>query len=179
MLKPSTNTVKRPQIARALNNDQAMIRSYEELLKLLNPPFGHMHATNVSVTVTVLAANTPYEVGAGFTAGQLNNVNFYTATPYYLEITDPGTYFLSWSMSIDTANPLDQIEGGYMIDAVAKETSTSHTTVPAAGDASTIASTDIVDLSAGQKISLYVRNHTAARNIVMHHGTLTLYRLVV
>lgn len=176
METPTTPT--RQELGKFLPS-QRVIRAIEQLfewIRLLgDPPFGEMYVTNASIAVAVAAANTPYEVATGLTAGELNSVVF--GGGHYLAPEVSARYLVNWSMSIDTASPLDQIEGGIMIDGVDTGKGTAHTTVPAAGDASTIAGSTVVDVPANSQLSLYVRNHTAARNIEVQHASFTVAML--
>jgi len=176
METPTTPT--RQELGKFLPS-QRVIRAIEQLFEWIqllgNPPFGEMYMTNSSVTIAVAAANTPYEVASGLTAGPLNWMAFGGA--HYLAPEISAQYLVNWSMGIDTASPLDQIEGGVMLDGIDLTRGTAHTTVPAAGDASTIAGSLIVDAPANSQLSLYVRNHTAARDIEVQHATFTVTML--
>ena len=135
--------------------------------------YGSFYATNITLAVVVAAANTAYEVASSMTTGtDLRLMTFGGA--HYLQLERDGVYLIVWSMSIDTAIATDQIEGGFMIDGVASNIGTSHTSVPAAGNASAIAASAVVTLAALNQISLYVRNHSAARDIEVQHAALTV-----
>lgn len=138
-------------------------------------PYGEMYATNISVAIVVAAANTAYEVTSGMTGGLEYLMAFGGA--HYIQAERGGIYLANWSLSIDTAGALDEIEGGLMIGGVAQNNGTAHTTVAAAADASTVAANALLQIAAGDQISLFVRNHTAARDITVEHASLTLTRI--
>lgn len=134
--------------------------------------YGSFYATNIALTVVVAAANTAYEITSSMTSGpDLRLVTFGGA--HYLQLERDGTYLINWSLSIDTAVAADAIEGGIMVDGVASNVGTGHTSVPAAGLASTIAGSAILSLASLNQLSLYVRNHTAARDIEVQHASFT------
>lgn len=146
---------------------------------VITPPldlaYGELYATNATQVVVVAAANTAYEVTGGMTAGLANRVN--NGGAHYLEIVEAGVYQVIWSMSIDTAAAADEIEGGVMLNGGAQNNATSHTTVSAASGASSIAASGFFRVSQGDQVSLFVRNHTAARNITVEHIALTIWRI--
>lgn len=154
---------------------QRVIRAIEQLfewIRLLgDPPFGEMYATNTLITVAVTAPSVAYEVTSGLTSKSLNYMSF--GGNHYLVPEIAAKYLVTWSMSIDTATPLDAIEGGVMLNGVEVTGGTSHTTVPAGNSFSTISASTIVDAAALDQISLFIRNHTAARDISIEHASLT------
>lgn len=134
--------------------------------------YGSFYATNIALVVAVAAPNTAYEVGSSMTTGTaLRLMSFGGA--HYLQLERNGVYLVNWSMTIDTAIAGDAIEGGFMVDGTASEIGTAHTSVAAAAAASTISSSAVMPLSALNQLSLYVRNHTAARDIEVQHASLT------
>lgn len=137
--------------------------------------YGEMYATNISQTITVSASNTAYEITGGLTGGVVLRTTF--GGSHYLQVTDAGKYKVSWSLTIDTATVGDEIEGGIMINGTAQSNATSHSSVSASSEGEAIAATGIITLAANDQVSLFVRNHTGARNIVMEHGSLVIERL--
>lgn len=134
--------------------------------------YGSFYATNIALVVAVAVANTAYEVNSSMTTGTaLRLMSF--GGDHYLQLERNGIYLINWSMSIDTAIAEDAIEGGFMVDGTAIEIGTAHTSVAAASAASTISSSAVMPLSALNQLSLYVRNHTAARDIEVQHASLT------
>lgn len=137
--------------------------------------FGNMYADNITQTVTVSAADTAYEVTAGFTGGNTNEVTF--GGDHYLEVTYPGKYLVNWSLSAYTGTALDEIEAGLMINGAAQAPATAHMSMAAANEDMTVSGTAILDLAAADEVGLYVLNHTTNRNIVMTHASLTLLQI--
>ncbi len=137
--------------------------------------YGEMYVTNTTITVTVSASNTAYEVDNGLTGGELSGITF--PSDYYLQVPSDGKYHIFWSMSIDTSFVLDEAEGGIMLNGTASEKGTGHTTVQAGNSAGCISGSLILACSTNDTISLYVRNHTAARDITVEHASVTIRKL--
>jgi hypothetical protein len=154
---------------------QRVIRAIEQLFEWIsllgNNPFGEMFATNTTITVTVSAANTAYEIASGITGVTTNRMTF--GGSHYIQADIAGTYLLNWSATLDTSTAADEVEGGFMIDGVAQSNGTSHTTVSASNKGSCIAASAICTLASAQQLSIFVRNHTAARDIVVEHVSMT------
>jgi len=138
--------------------------------------FGSMYATNASITITVAASDTAYEVTSGLTSGgQLDGISF--GDSHYLETNYGGKFLIVWSMAIETGTANQDIEGGIMVNGTAIEIGTGHTSSATANKAHTIAGSLIQDLSANDQVSLYVRNQTLATDILVEHANLTLCRV--
>lgn len=138
--------------------------------------YGEMYATNISQTVTIALANTAYEITAGMTGGTVLRVAF--GGNHYLKVTDAGNYVCAFSLTLDTAIAADEVEGGFMINGTAQTNGTAHTTVSVANEGSTISATAILTLAANDEVSLFIRNHTAGRNIIVEHASLTINKLL-
>lgn len=136
-------------------------------------PYGEFYAVNTTITVTVGAANTAYEVNSGMTEGLTNLSTF--GGNHYIEVGRGGVYEVNWSMAAEASNPTDEIEGGFMVDGTAQSNGTSHTGSAAA--ANDIGATGLIKLSAGQQVSLFVRNHSGANDIDVEHATFTIKRI--
>ena len=139
-------------------------------------PYGELYATNASITVTVGAINTAYEITTGMTAGLTNLTEF--GGDHYIKVSRSGMYLINWSISMDTAVGSEEIESGYMINGTAQSNGTAHTTVPAGNKGSNTASTALAMLDPLDEVSLFVRNHDAAHDIVVEHAALTLVRVL-
>jgi hypothetical protein len=139
--------------------------------------YGEMYTSNTSTSVTVSVANTAYEISSGLSSGELSSdISF--GSNHYLLLSSSGKYHITWSMSIDTTVIGDEIEGGIMLNGTASEKGTSHTTVGISGDATNIAGSLILSCSSNDEISLYVRNHSAARNVTVEHASVTIRKLI-
>lgn len=138
--------------------------------------YGEMYATNISQTVTVGATNTAYELTGGLTGGTVLRVTF--GGSHYLQVTDAGKYKFHWSLTIDTTTAGDEIEGGIMVNGTAQGNGTSHSAVSVASEGEAVASCGIVTLAANDQVSLFVRNHTGARDIVVEHAALVIEKLL-
>jgi len=137
-------------------------------------PYGEFHGENINETVTVSVANTAYEIDIDNLTGGLTNLTTFVDSGgtynHALDVTKAGVYKITWDMSLETATAGDEIEGGIMVNGTAVVTKgTSHTYVAANSVSSTISASALLDLSAGDDVTLYIRNHTAARDIVIEH----------
>lgn len=138
--------------------------------------YGEMYGTNFSETITVASANTAYELTAGLTGGIQNRVAIGGA--HYLQVTDAGKYICNWSMAIESASAADEVEAGVMVNGTASDKGTSHTTVASASKSSAVAGSLMLELSANDQVSLFVRNHTAGRDITVEHASMLLDRKI-
>lgn len=138
-------------------------------------PFGHEFLNDLTgLTIPVAASNTWYEIdGAGttFTAGQLKNV---TQSDHYLVATTAGYYKADYCVSIDTANPGDEIAATVAVNGTANVSAHSHSTVAAGNSAAVVCGTTFLNLAASDQVSIVVANHTAARDIFVHHAQLSI-----
>jgi len=137
--------------------------------------YGNMYITNATVTVSVGSADVAYELTSGFTEDKVDGV-FMGSTGGYLQTNYGGNFLIIWSMSWDTSTPGDNIEGGVMINGVKSEIGTSHATI-ITGGANAAASSSIVTLVEGDKVSLYVRNEDNADDVVVEHASVTIIRI--
>jgi hypothetical protein len=138
--------------------------------------FGEMYIPGGGAqTVTVSIADTAYEITTGYTQGILQNSTFVS---HYLTAGEIGTYKVSWSFSLGTTVPLDSIEGGFMVNGVAQSNGAAHATVSSANASNTVSSNGLVVLAVGDEVSLYVKNHTAARDITVRHVSCIIERIL-
>lgn len=139
-------------------------------------PFGHMYGKNISQAVSILSANVAYEITAGATAGNLHNVTF--GGNHYLQVTYEGHYKVEYNVSLDTNTANDEIEIGVMINGTEATTDGgAHGTVSSANKSINLSGTCILDLASTNQVSLYVRNHTAARSVTVEHLNLSLVQI--
>lgn len=138
--------------------------------------YGEMYATNISVTVTVAASGTFYEVASGMTGGTVLRTTF--GGSHYLQVTDAGKYRIDWSMTIDSTSANDELEGGFMVNGTAQGNATSHSSVSASSEGEALAASGIVTLAANDQVSLCVRNMTAIRDITVEHASLVIEKLL-
>lgn len=145
---------------------------------LINKVHGGMYAYEVSQDVAVAAANTWYEVTTAVTTGpNLYRVSFANSHELIVELA--GRYLVNWSMAITTTQANDEIMGTFGVNNVAVDAGASHGTVKTGAAFVSVAGTGIVDLSAGDAISMFVDNESGIRNITFEHITCTLELLTV
>jgi len=65
-----------------------------------------------------------------------------------------------------------------MINGTAQSNATSHSSVSSASEGEAVAACGIVTLAANDQVSLFLRNHTAGRNIVVEHASLVIEKLL-
>lgn len=139
-------------------------------------PFGHMYVNDIAgFTITVGAANTWYEIDNGssptFTSGLLKNVTF---TDHYLTAVTAGYYQVDYSVSIDTTSAGDEIAATVAVNGTASVTAHSHGTVAAGNSATEVSGVTILNLAANDQVSIVVENHSAARDVIVHHAQLRI-----
>ena len=153
-----------------------MVYDDDDIVSTVKDIYGSMYADNVAETITVGLIDTSYEITAGFTTGAaIQGCTFGGA--HYVEVDHAGTYLIVWSLSLDTATAADELEGGLMINGARQAAGTAHCFVPANSVSESFGGNAILALSADDEVSLFVQNHTAARDIVMEHGSLSVVRI--
>lgn len=136
-------------------------------------PYGSMY-TNTSITVTIAAADTWYEVDINtpdFTVGEINMVTF---TDHYLVVTKAGRYKINFAISMTTSNAQEEVAGAIAINGTATEVAHAHSTVVKANASIQICGNAIIDLAANDQISLAVQNHDSTASIVISHASITI-----
>ncbi len=143
--------------------------------------YGHMY-TNSDIAISGSTVNTWYKVdaAAAWTTGVLNLVTF---TDPFLQATEAGTYLITWSLGVFTANAADEIEGGIMIDPggggspVVISEGQSMTTTHAASVEAGMAGSAVVVLTAADEVHVGINNNTSSVAVTVGHGNLTLTRI--
>lgn len=136
---------------------------------------GSMYADDAAQTVTVSAANTAYEVAAGFTTGEVKDVTFGGA--HYLVATKAGKYKVEWSLSVNSATVDNEVKAGLMIGGTENAKGTARTVLPVANAPGHLSGCTILDLAASDQVSLFVENATNTDDIVMEHGNLNMIQI--
>lgn len=153
--------------------------TWTSLKYVINRPFGSMY-NNSTIAVTLTDANTWYEVD-GATAWIVGELYLSTFTDPGITVSLAGKYEISWGMSIDfSASPgaSQQVEGGIMIDGAIQLPGRAHRTVANSVDTGHMSGFAILDLAAGEVISLALNNNTsAAKTIHCEHGNLTVKQI--
>lgn len=133
-------------------------------------PYGSMYS-NTPHTIAVAAANVAYENASDNSTGLTYLMTFGGA--HYLQAERGGVYEINWSMSMTTSAASDKLEGGIMVDGVAQTEGLAHGDVANANSDIEISGSAIIRVSALQQLSLYVMNHSAARDIAVDHLSFT------
>lgn len=133
-------------------------------------PYGSMGIDDGSITVTVGATNTEYAVPTGLVNGTLNQFTFSGSN---LTASIAGVYSVSWSMSLHTASANQILEGGLMVNSVAKTIGNNDNEEITANRDVSVSGNALLKLNAGDKIRLYVEDDTSATNIIVTHASLT------
>lgn len=132
--------------------------------------YGSMYS-NTPHAIAVAAVDTAYENASDNSAGLTYLMTFGGA--HYLQAERGGIYEINWSMSMSTTAASDRLEGGIMLDGTAHTEGLAHGDVANANSDIEISGSAIIRIAALQQISLYVMNHSAARNITVDHLSLT------
>jgi len=137
--------------------------------------YGHFY-TNTQTEVTI-SNNNPTEVAAGMTTGLVRGVTF--GGSHFLGIVTAGEYLVNWGMSaaMAAAGGGIEFEIGIMIDGTNQNECQAHRTLANTTDTGNAASNCILDLAAGEEVSLSVTNETNTTNIDVEHANLSITRL--
>ena len=138
-------------------------------------PYGHMYAKNTSISVTISAINTAYEITSGITGGNTNLVTF--GGNHYLAVSKAGNYEVVYNVSAESTTFLDELECGVMINGTEATTDGGGHGTSFLSQSINMAGSCIVSLSANDQVSLYVRNHTGANNITIEHLNVSIKQL--
>ena len=142
-------------------------------------PFGHMY-TNTTIAVTLTDQNTWYELDGtqAWTGGQENLCTF---TDPEIDVTKAGRYEIIWTLSTDfsaTPGAAQQIEYGIMINGTIQNPGQAHRTLANSTDTGHCSGVAILDLAAGDDVSLGARNTTSAGKILhIEHGNLSVKQI--
>ena len=146
----------------------------------LDRPFGSMY-TNTTIATVLTLQNTWYEVfdaGQAWTTGEVYLTTF--NDPGITVLTD-GKYEVLWTKSIDfstTPGAKQDIETGIMIDGVIQLAGRAHRTLANSTDTGDASGLAILDLSAGEVVSLAMNNNTSAgKTIHCEHGNLSVKQI--
>lgn len=135
--------------------------------------YGQMYI-NSNTTITVAATDTWYEVTSNLLAGVISGAKF---NSHFIEIAQTGAYMININVALNTASASQEVAATVMVNGTASETGHAHSTIVAANKSSTTSSVTILNLTAGDEISLAVENHTAATNIVVEHAQISILKL--
>lgn len=137
--------------------------------------YGNMYAVNVTRTVTVALVNTYYQILSGFEFGLGHN--FSLTTNKALKCAVAGKYLANWSLSLECAAANQEVEGTIMLNSSAQLNASSQTHLTTVNRSVTTAGSMIITLAVNDLVSLCVCNRTAANDLVMEHGNLTLVQV--
>lgn len=135
-------------------------------------PYGHMYGHDIAETVGVGAVDTWYELTAGLSGGEVNLETF--ANSHELAVTNAGRYLIIWNLSMRTSVANDEIEGTIGINNTADPDHAAHVTMAKANADESMGGSGIHDLAAGDVVSVFVAQHSAIRDIVVEHVTVSV-----
>jgi hypothetical protein len=146
-------------------------------------PFGHAYGFELTQTITVASADTWYELTAGLSSGNVNNVTF--GGNHYLSVDKAGMYNVEWSASIETNTADQELMGSITVnsadhnvalnsESTNAKSAANHATVVSANKAISLSGSAILSLSATDQVSLIFLNKTLATDIVVEHAVITL-----
>lgn len=137
--------------------------------------YGHMW-TKTNFTITISGIGTEVEVddsSNAFTGTEVNNVTF---NDHYLSVDKAGRYLIIWGMGIQSTATIDVI-GGIAINSTTFKSEALSTQDLAANTASNLASSAILNLSAGDQVSLFLQNDTDTTDIVVNFLNLSVIQV--
>lgn len=137
------------------------------------PDFGSM-TNDASTVVDILGPNEWAEIESGWVVGLLSEFTF--GGSHYLVVPSNGKYLCNLATTMETGNNLT-IGTAVMVNGVAQPAGHGHTTTAGAADAISGVQNVILDLTAGQQISVGVVNHSSSDDITIPHASLTILKL--
>jgi hypothetical protein len=138
-------------------------------------PYVTLFNDNNEVDISVVSNATWYEIVSDFTRDHNNNFDFtsdHAAVP-----TKEGRYYITFSLSLETASAGDEIGVCLMVNGTEDTRHKGVSAVASANDLVNINGNAIVDLNNGDQVSMAVRNYTAARDIKIKHGVFSLLHI--
>lgn len=138
-------------------------------------PYGSMYVNNGSQSVTIAGVDTYVQVGGGMSAGLTSGFIFQNSKE--LKTGELGMYLITWSMSVQCATAVQEVEGTIMVDGTANVTVTSHAELVSANKPQVLSGSGIVSLGANALVSLAVANHTGANNLIVPHASISVIRI--
>jgi hypothetical protein len=164
------------------NEGQLLFPLSQDTIDLINEQtnlfmgvYGDMYAYNATITITVSASNTFYQIGTGLSGGLCVGFTFQNARELLCGVE--GTYRVVWSMSVHSASNNQECEGSVMLNGTGQSFMANHSEIINSGKPTSISGSGIIFLSVGDLISLCVANHTGATNLIIDHVTLTISKL--
>lgn len=152
------------------------IKDDDGIVSSVKDVYGSMYSEHAAEVITVVASDTYYEITGGFTTGSpLQGCTFGGA--HYVEVDHAGTYLINWTLSLYSGVNNQVLAGAVMINGVKRDEGTAHSVTGALSDAVSMSGTLILVLSADDEVSLAVSDETAANDITMAHGGLTVVRI--
>lgn len=141
--------------------------------EVVTPAFGSM-TNDASTVVDILGPNQWAEIESGWVVGLLSEFTF--GGSHYLVVPSNGKYLCNLATTMETGNNLT-IGTAVMVNGVAQPAGHGHTTTAGAADAISGVQNVILDLTAGQQISVGVVNHSSSDDITIPHASLTIVKL--
>ena len=163
-----------------VKSNTPLLKQSDFLPRLIKPRhnetvFANMYAYQAAVVVTVAAADTWYEVTSGLTEGLSDGVDIQNG--YQHKLRYGGKYLVIWSLSMSTGTANDELMGAVGINGTVETSSAGQTTVANANAKGGANGSAILDLSAGDLISLFVHNETFARDVTIEHASCNVLRI--
>lgn len=174
--------LKQEDIKRMISEEvQKVFGQYQSVPRQIKPwhmetVFGNMYAYQAAITVTVAVADTWYEVTSGLSdGGQSDGVVFQNG--YQLKVNYGGKFLVMWTASPTTATANQELMGGIGVNGTVVTASVGESSDSTANASMTTGGNIILDLSAGDLISLFVHNETLATDIVIEHVNISILRI--
>ena len=134
--------------------------------------YGSM-TNGIATTISIPIADEWVESDTNWTVGYTNKVLFKES--HHLVVSESGKYEVNLSSSIDGTSG-DDVGVAVMVNGTAQTAGHGHATAVGANDVS-VAQNVIIDIAAGDEISVSYINHTAARDITSVHASIVIHRL--
>lgn len=139
-------------------------------------PYGSMFAHDASIAVTIGSIGVAVQVPGTFTVGQTNLATFQNTNE--IAVTNAGRYLITWQMSFTAGASNQEIEGSVMVDTGAGDVfntqASAHRKISTGTDTGSMSGTCILDLAAGDVVSLGIINETSTNTVTIEHGNLTV-----
>lgn len=138
---------------------------------------GEMYADEANITVIIASANVAVQVPGPLTSGPMRGIAFQNGNE--LRVIMPGTYYMSWSISVTTGGAAGQeLEGAIFKNGARQPSGTGHSTTVAANKFISFSGNSIIQgLVADDVMSMSVTNRTMAVDIVVQHLNFVMLRI--
>lgn len=138
-------------------------------------PYGSMYIDNGAQVVTITVIDTPAELAAGVSQGELWRMTFQNASELVAQVA--GVYAASWQVSFTAESANQEIEGFFMVNGVRTAQSTAHRKIGTGTDTGSMSGTALLNLAVNDVVSIGFSNGSSTANVIVNHCNVALHKI--